>query len=170
MIIYKGFGDWEELMKQMRMQMGIQMSMQMEMQMEMQMRIQAVIPERPPYGGGRSKIKSQGAGVTADRRKGCLAPLAWSWPAAKGLYPLGTGGHPLPCSLLVEVEVAHCGAYFRLSKFSVPQSLGATSPLTDSMGKTHNRKMQMLFNKAKRGRKVCGKEVTSSCCFAALGM
>lgn len=130
MIIYKGFGDWEELMKQMRMQMG--------MQMGMQMRMQAVIPEKPPYGGGRSKIKRQGAGVTADSRRGCLAPLTWSCPAAKGLCLLGTGGYPLPCSLLVEVEVAHCGACLRLSKFSVPQSLGVASPLTDSMGKTHN--------------------------------
>lgn len=54
MIIYKVFGDWEELMKQMKMQMKMQMSMQIRMQM----RTQAVIPEKPPYGGKRSKIKS----------------------------------------------------------------------------------------------------------------
>lgn len=130
MIIYKGFGDWEELKKQMRMQMESQMRMQMRMQRRMQMRTQAVIPEKPPYGGERSKIKSltlQGTGVTADSTKGCLAPLDCSWPAAKGPYPLGTGRHPLPCSLLVEVKVVQCGAHLRLSKFSVPQSLGATS-------------------------------------------
>lgn len=55
MIIYKGFGDWEELMKQMRMDTN---EIQMSMQMRMQMRTQAVIPEKPPYGGERSKIKS----------------------------------------------------------------------------------------------------------------
>lgn len=52
MIIYKGFGDWEELMKQMKMQMRIQMSMQMSMQM----RTKAVIPEKPTGGAERSKI------------------------------------------------------------------------------------------------------------------
>lgn len=72
MIIYKGLGDWEELMKQMKMQMRMQMRIQMSMQMRIQMRIQAVIPEKPPGGAERSKFKSlilQGAGVTADSRR-----------------------------------------------------------------------------------------------------
>jgi hypothetical protein len=73
-----------------------------------------VVPEKPPGGEERSKIKSlilQGAGVTADSKKkvsGTVTQqcaLAQSWPAAKVSYPVGTGGHPLPCSLLVEVKV-----------------------------------------------------------------